>query len=156
MKKKINLQRINQSGQFEPFKLLIGAVLGLLILILVLGVVESVRSVQWQLSEGRFYDGFKIALNTPTGDEVLREKLLFRKGTVFSGIGLGHNTPVGPLCITFTSYDDRISTLNNNSIRKAEILFDLQTDVIFICRTMAPDPPNCPGTIQCSVTFGSP
>lgn len=155
MEKENNLRQINQSGQFEPFKLLIGAVLGLLILVLVLGVVESVRSVQWQLSEGRFSDGFKIALNTPTGDEVLREKLLFRKGTVFSGTGLGHNTPVDPLCILFISNDpDRITVTNNATVHKAEIISDLQTDVIFICQTPVG---GCgTGKIQCSVTFGRP
>ena len=144
---------LNRAGQFEPFKLLIGAVLGLLILVLVLGVIESVRTTQWQLSQGRFNDGFEIALKTPTGDRVIREKMLFRKGTIFSGIGLVHGTPVDPLCVFFYENDGRVETSNTSAFSKATVLADMQVDVEFMCQSNQCATGN---KTRCTVTFGRP
>lgn len=143
------ISTMNSRGQFEPFKLVIGAIMGLLILVIVLGIVSNISEVKWELSKQRFYDGFQTALKTPTGDIVLQKKLFLKGKNDFGSIALVSNTRLKPECVTFYTNTESIKISPNR--QTVNVLLDTQANVSYVCTTQALSDAVCP--IRCKITF---
>ncbi len=149
---------LNSKGEFEPFRLLIGAVIGLVMLVIVLGIVDLVSNSEWQLSQQRFFDGFGTALKTPNGDAVLQQKLKFKRGTQFSASALIRNTELQAAeCVQFETNTNLVDLPN---AQLANVANNAQTDVFFCCQLRqnaaiqkCRNPPEPTGTPQPDLSY---
>ena len=141
---------LNQRGQgSDVFRLLIGAVMALAILLIVLGIVNLVGEEKFKLSRQRFFDGFSTAHDSPDGlSPVEREKLFFNKHEIFTSDSLARQFQMQPQCIQFFSEHPRASSFPGYS--GIEMLDQLNLTVVFSCESNGPNQ-DCP--IQCTVTF---
>ena len=66
---------MNNNGQgFDVFRLLIGAIIGLAILVIIISIINYVENVKYGVSQREFYNGLVNATHTPNGEVVLRKK----------------------------------------------------------------------------------
>ena len=75
---------LNSKGEFEPFKLLIGAITSLLILTIIISTINYFQSLEIDISTERFYSGMKNAVNQPNGSLLVAENVVFVEGRAVS------------------------------------------------------------------------
>lgn len=143
------MQSRGQGG--DVFVLLIGAVLGLAMLVIVMGVVGMFDDNRFQLSAVRFEDGFETALNLPTGQEVVQESLFFKQGVVLNARGLASSFNVAENCITFSSgHSKAIPSPDGKSIAMENTV---QANIYYRCEnTLNPAGDSC--RPYCEISFG--
>ncbi|MFH1240230.1 MAG: hypothetical protein V1672_03355 [Candidatus Diapherotrites archaeon] len=141
--------RINKTGQmFEGYRLIIGAIMAIMILVIILGMITYLQNIQMQISQERMYDGLKAAKKTPDGSVVVRENLIFTDGQSYSQNSFANQINLASECVTIQSKDSSAyellatGTLNINTYQT--------TNVYFKC-FMGGD---C--DITCVVSFGKP
>lgn len=148
-KKRKGWTLIDSFGQSsDVFRLLVGAVMGLAILLIVLGIIQVIEQQKFELSQIRFVDGFEAAVNLPANKTVKQEQLLFRQGTTITAYGLAKQFPVDEKCIVFFSGHSAVLIV---SPQKAQMTKPVQTDVFFNCAKNRV--PSC--DIDCKVGFGA-
>jgi len=76
---------LNSRGEFEPFKLLIGAVTALLILTIIVSTINYFDSLELDISTERFYTGVKNAVNQPNDSVIAVAGVVMDKGMILSG-----------------------------------------------------------------------
>lgn len=150
----------NQQGQSsDVFRLLIGAIMGLAILAIVLGIVQVVEQQKFTLSQVRFYDGFEAAVNRPFSDFsptafVKQQDLFFKKGDTFTALGLSKQFKVSKSCIVFFSGNSDVHPFPNQPGTGVQMLSQVQTTVYFRCgypSGACADPDN---PLYCELWFG--
>ena len=138
--------RFSEKAQaFEPFKMMIGAVFAMLVLVIIIGSVNYFQTLRADISTQRFYDGLGGAVRQPNDSVLLVSELQFAEGTTFSSKGLGKVVGLEGECIEFV--DSGSSFEINGSIAKTKSA--LITDVFFRCKANEPD---C--EIFCEISFG--
>ena len=91
-----------EKGQaFEPFKMLIGAVFALLVLVIILGAVSYFDDLDYQISMNRFSTGLNQAVKLHDGSILTIEELKFPDDTSFSSKGIGNVVGLDEGCIEF-------------------------------------------------------
>lgn len=92
----------SEKGQaFEPFKLLIGAIFALLVLVIILGSINYFQGLSTTVSRDRLIIGLKNAVNLHNGETLLVAKLQFNSGDSFSSKGLSNIMGIQSECIEF-------------------------------------------------------
>ena len=95
---------MNQKGQaFDAYRLLLGAILGLLILVIIVSAVNYFEDLRLQVSQQRFYDGLENAVSQPNSELLVIEDLVFKEGQRFSAVQLGKRMGLEENCLSFSS-----------------------------------------------------
>lgn len=134
---------------FEGYRLIIGAVMAIMILVIILGMVTYLQDIQLQISQERMYDGLKAAKKTPDGSVVIREKLLITKGQSYSKNSFANQINLDSECLTIESKDSIAYELLDTGT--LNIHTQLQTNVYFKCFMDVTDD-DC--DVSCVVSFG--
>ena len=137
-----------QRGQsFAIFKLLIGAIVALAILVIIVGVINYFENLRVQISEKRLVDGLISAANAP-GELVVAEKLTFEKSLSFSRRFFSTRINVEQECIELDSLQGSSVIINPESV---SFNSGIQIDVFFKCSADSFSS-FCP--LSCAVSFG--
>ena len=146
---------MNKKGQaFAIYKLLIGAIIALLILIIIIGAINYLEGLKFDISRQRFVTGLKQAVKQPNKDVLKIENVIFKKGDFYSTVSLGRemmlNEEWGKECIELDAADTTAFDLESDKITIRE---EIITTVYIQCRTTdcAYDCEIC-----CIVSFGKP
>ncbi|MBS3061442.1 MAG: hypothetical protein J4215_02560 [Candidatus Diapherotrites archaeon] len=123
---------MNPKGQFfEPFNILIAAVMGLAILVIIIGLIQYFENEKFLLSKERFEKTLDRAFQTPTNEVITEPELLFRAGEQFSSVGLARRRGLEPECIELESRE----TESISSIQPGVVLIkqNTQLNVYYLC-----------------------
>ena len=140
---------LNSRGEFEPFKLLIGAVTALLILTIIVSTINYFDSLELDISTERFYTGVKNAVNQPNDSVIAVSGVVMDKGMIISTAGLAERTGLKEGCFSFETNNSSQYRIEGRSVT---VLQKMQDDIYLKCR---------PGTdaavcqIECSIGFGT-
>ena len=150
---------LNHSGQGgEVFRFLIGAILALAILVIIIGIIAYLERWRIDVSNKYLYEGLNNAVQTPNGETVIRKKLTFAKGTMFTSGGFAHVAGLSPKCVTLLARKSANMTLEDNAALHTQTL-KLHTnavmDVYFRCVKSDDDACQPSGT-SCEISFGQP
>ena len=93
---------VAEKGQaFEPFKMLIGAVMAMFVLAIIISAVTYFGELETSISQKRFFDGVKNAVNQPNGDVLVIQDLQFKKGTRYTSKSIGDLVGLPSECVEF-------------------------------------------------------
>ncbi|MDD5148421.1 MAG: hypothetical protein PHH08_03065 [Candidatus ainarchaeum sp.] len=141
----------NESGQaFDVFRLLIGAIIGLAILVIIISIIQYLESWKVDVSKKLLADGLYNAVQTPNGEVVVRKDLTLRKGDIFSRGNFAEQSGVKWDCLELLVSNIGAFELRNDSI--IEIKQGILTTVYFQCFKKPASNPDCDP--YCLVSFG--
>ncbi|MFH1256097.1 MAG: hypothetical protein V1494_02280 [Candidatus Diapherotrites archaeon] len=144
---------LNEKGQaFASMRLLIGAVMGLLILVIIISAISYFENLEIDISVKRVNDGFANAVKQPDGSilEVGDAVLL---GQTFSSSGISKKMGIESDCVEL--YSRGSPAFEEITAEKAiEVRQRVKTSVYVRCETDPPFGSDCP--IGCTVSFGKP
>jgi len=140
---------VSEKGQaFAPFRMLIGAIMALLILVIIIGAIDYFDGLRVTISRQRFYDGLDNAINQPNEGILVVNTLQFMKGTTFSGRILGRNANLGEDCVEFVD-NSSPSMVVDSGEQLISIKETVLTDVFMRCETNVG---SC--EVYCDISFG--
>ncbi|MDD5163670.1 MAG: hypothetical protein PHD95_05695 [Candidatus ainarchaeum sp.] len=141
----------NNKGQaFDVFKLLIGAAIGLAILIIIISIINYLETWKIDVSKKLLAEGLDNAVQTPNGEVVVRKNLTFQKGQVFSAKSLAASAGIGGDCIELQS--SSISAFSLEGGQFLELRSGILSNVFYQCfQSYLPNPDCRP---YCIVSFG--
>ena len=130
---------------FEPFKMMIGAIFAMLILVIIIGSVNYFQTLRADISTQRFYDGLGGAVKQPNNQVLLVRDLQFSEGIAFSSNGLGKVVGLDGECIEFVDSGSAFEVTDSVAKTKSALI----TDVFFRCNV---NEGSC--EIFCEISFG--
>ncbi|MEK6957651.1 MAG: hypothetical protein AABW99_01590 [archaeon] len=149
---------MNSSAQaFEVYRLLIGAIIALLILVIIVGAINYFDNLTIDVSRQRFFSGLSNAVDQPNGESLMIENVVFRRGEAFTSRALALQMGIGENCIEFAGSDSSGISMGDGIVTVKE---KLKTDVFVKCETNSQDnpamavPSGC--EIACEIGFGEP
>lgn len=142
---------MNQKGQaFAGYRLLIGAILGLMILVIIVAGITAVEQIKYEISNQRLFSMAQTAPKNPSTDVLIVENLSLKEGTAFSKETFSEQMGIPGDCITFD-----VAPLPSINHSGKVIVFEktVEIDVYFVCETVSP---LCDGTsdVECTIYFG--
>ncbi len=140
----------DEKGQaFEPFKMLIGAIMALAVLLIIIGAIQYFENLRLDVSKQRFLEGLQNAVRMPNGELLVVDELQFQKGQAYTAAGLAKNAGLEGECITFTDNGENSIEVDEKSV---EFTQGQQVDAYIKCE------PNTTGTceIGCEISFNTP
>jgi len=143
---------MNDKGQaFSVFRLLIGAILGLAILVIIISIIGYLDNWKGDISKRNLYEGLDSAVETPNAELVVRKNLTFKKGDSFNTRSFETNSGLEKGCVELMKANLSALELESNSIM---IRQNTLIDVFYKCLKVNYSPPydNC--EIFCIVSFG--
>ncbi len=134
---------------FDTYRLLLGAIMGLLVLLIILGAVSYFEGLRVDVSRQRFFDGLKNAANQPNGDTLELGGIYFLKDSRFSSKTLARNIGLAEECVAFSDNGAPGFTIGPELAKVDE---QLVASVFVRCET------NYSGAceIGCEISFGEP
>ncbi|MBN1941043.1 MAG: hypothetical protein JW772_02570 [Candidatus Diapherotrites archaeon] len=139
---------MNSRGQhFAVFRLLIGAILGVAILVIIIGIIGFIQNWEYYVSDNILYEGLDNAVQTPNGDVVVRKNLKFPKGNSYAAGSLAANAGLEPECLEIQATDASVFALEGNNFIKMQ-----NNAVAHVYYQCFMDRPEC--DIYCIVSFG--
>ncbi len=146
---------LNQHGEFEPFKLLIGAITSLLILTIIISTINYFQALEIDVSTERFYSGMKNAVNQPNGSLLVAEKIVFTEGRAVSSRELAQQAGLEDECIIMQAHNPSVFSVEATG-KNVRVLERVQTEVYIQCfSNLSPDTPNPLCQVSCNVSLGS-
>lgn len=139
-----------QSGEFEPFKMLIGAIMALVVLVIILAAIEFFYSFQVSVSAERFYTSIRNAIEQPNGKTLEIKTLRFESGTVFTSGSLGRQIGLEAQCLLFDSRSTNSGIIAGTE--SVQIASSIELDAFAVCRTNVLDP-SCSCQVCCEIGF---
>lgn len=142
-----------QSGEFEPFKMLIGAIMALLVLVIILSAIEFFENFQVTISTERFYTGLSTAVKQPNGKTLKMENLQFAPNTILTTSSVSRSVGLSEECLEFVAPQNRSSIISNNP-SSIHVTTQLELDAFAVCYTNEFNefPDTC--QVGCRVGFG--
>ena len=139
----------SQKGQaFEPFKLLIGAVMALAVLVIIIGAINYFEGLSVDVSRQRFSEGLQNAVRQPNGSPLLIENLKFQRDASFSSGGIGKLIGIPEDCVSFTDPGAKVFEVTDSKL--ITVHETVLTSVLVRCDI--DKPPSC--RVGCEITFG--
>jgi hypothetical protein len=87
-------------GQGEAFMILIGAVIGLLMLAIIIGIIAYFNKIECDSSLNSLYQRFDTAVQLPTGEKIEKKGLQFCSGFVFTRLAFAQRQgTIGSECM---------------------------------------------------------
>ena len=147
---------LNSKGEFEPFKLLIGAITSLLILTIIISTINYFQSLEIDISTERFYSGMKNAVNQPNGSLLVAENVVFAEGRAISSRELAQQAGLEDRCIEMQAGNSTVFTVAPSGMN-VRVLERVQTEVYIQCfSNTLPDAPNADECqVSCKVSLGA-
>ena len=146
---------MNSNGQaFPVFRLLIGAIIGLAILLIIISIIGYIENWKFDVSKRMVYEGLNVAIETPNKELVIRKNLTLRKGSVFSTRSFSTDSSLDTGCITLQSSNLSVFEHNNIPVTAITMAQNFVTDVYYQCQKNDPAYALC--DIHCIVSFGKP
>ena len=140
----------DERGQaFEPFKMLIGAIMALTVLLIIIGAIQYFENLRLDVSKQRFTEGITNAARQPDGALLVVEGLQFQRSQAFSSIALSRNTGIGEGCLEFIDNGDPSIQVSGGVV---EFLEGQQVDAYIKCSANASQ--SC--EIGCEISFNEP
>ena len=102
------MSSLNRKGEFEPFKLLIGAITSLLILTIIISTINYFQALEIDVSTERFYSGMKNAVNQPNGSLLVAENIVFTQGRPISSRELAQQAGLEDKCIEMQAHNPNV------------------------------------------------
>lgn len=97
---------VNESGQgFSVFRLLIGAIMGLMILLIILGITNYFEQMRLNLGVQKVNQSFLTAANKHNGTVIKLENVELPAGTEFSSLSFSNGSGVEKNCIRITGME---------------------------------------------------
>lgn len=93
--------QVNSRGEFEPFKMLIGAIMALVVLVIILAAIEFFNTFNASVSTELFYTGLRNAIEQPNGKTLVIKNLRFESGTVFTASSVSRQVGLATECLYF-------------------------------------------------------
>ncbi|MFH1390925.1 MAG: hypothetical protein ABIH20_01295 [Candidatus Diapherotrites archaeon] len=137
----------SKAQAFAPFKMLIGAIMAMLILVIIIGAINYFEDLRVDVSRQRFYDGLNNAIHQPNETILQVEDAQFAEGTTFSTLGLSKKSGLDPECLEFVDTDSPTFVVEDELITIKE---NVLTDVFIKCET---ESAGC--VIFCEISFGT-
>ena len=137
----------SKAQAFAPFRMLIGAVMALLILVIIIGAINYFEDLRVNVSRQRFYDGLNNAINQPNETILRVEDAQFTEGTTFSTLGLSKRSGLESECIEFIDTDSPTFLVEDDLLTIKE---NVLTDIFIKCETE-----NGSCVIFCELSFGA-
>ena len=146
----------NERGEFEPFKMMIGAIFALMILTIIISAIAAFDQWRLVISKDKFYTGLRNAVKQPNGDQFVINDIFFDKGEGFSANSIAKNIGLNEGCLALDAYPSTTYIFSNTqSNQSLEIRSRVQINVYSCCRTnLNGGNPNC--EISCTVSFAKP
>ncbi|MBI2597753.1 MAG: hypothetical protein HYW50_01000 [Candidatus Diapherotrites archaeon] len=151
----LNVQRkrrqiLREGGEFEPFKMLIGAVFALLVLTIIVSAIQSFEQFRTKISIEKFYSGLQNATNQPNGQLLVIDNVFFEVDTIFAANSIARNIGLKEGCLEL---DASRPAFENPSRQLVKMLSNAETSVFARCRTNeSGGNPAC--EVSCCVSFG--
>ena len=142
---------VNQRGEFEPFKMLIGAIMALVVLTIILSAIDFFGKWTVNVSTERLFTGIRNAVQQPNGKPLEIRGLAFEAGTVYTTSSLGRQVGLEAQCLKFEGPSNYSSiTWNTSTI---QINNRIETNVYAVCYTNDPNSLDsfCSGSADCEV-----
>jgi len=145
------MRKLNCRGQvFAPYRLVIGAVMGLLIMLIVVGAIDYFTNLKFDISTQQLFDGFGQAIEAHDNSIVVKEDLSLEPGS-FAAVSFAEQYNIPKECIEFQS--SGISSYSIPSGGKEIILNNaVYTTVYFKCGPDFAMPSEC--EFYCIISFG--
>ena len=141
--------RMNSRGQeFAGFKLLIGAITSLLILVIIVGIITHIESLKFEISEKQLYEGLNAAVQTPDGTQIVRKDLTLQQGSLYSASALATISGLPEACISISSSRSGGFEISGTD-KIMKIKTNLVADIYYKCTK---SDPVC--DISCEISFG--
>tara|TARA_Y100000310_G_scaffold131592_1_gene130770 strand:+ start:633 stop:1061 length:429 start_codon:yes stop_codon:yes gene_type:complete len=137
----------SKAQAFAPFRMLIGAVMAMLILVIIIGAIDYFDGLEITVSRQRFYDGLNNAINQPNETILQVEDAKFSEGTTFSTLGLSKISGLESECLEFVDTDSPTFLVEDDLLTIREKVL---TDVFIKCETE-----NGSCVIFCELSFGA-
>ena len=135
---------------FEGFRMLIGAIIALLILIIIVSAVQYFSEEKYRISMHRFYTGIETASAQPNGTAFAIENLTLAPGTAFSEDALARMMGLTDGCVDF----DSAGSAFKEGLGTVEVVQSVESTVYVKCETNTLSGSGC--TVECIVSFGKP
>lgn len=145
-----------EKGEFEPFKMLIGAVFALLVLTIIISAINSFQQFREKVSLEKFYEGIRNAANQPNGHVLKVENVFFKDGTIFVANSIARQTGLKDKCVLLEA--DPFNPFFESDYDSITITFKTETNVFTQCYSnqIITGNPNTDCEIACRVSFGEP
>lgn len=142
-------QVVNQRGEFEPFKMLIGAIMALVVLTIILSAIDFFGSWTVNVSTERLYTGIRNAVQQPNGKPLAINGLAFEAGSIYSASSVGRQVGLEPECVNFYG-PDNYSSISVES-KTVSVNNKFETSVYAVCFTNDSIDSFCNGDSVCEV-----
>ncbi len=145
---------MHNKGEFEPFKMLIGAVFALMVLTIILSAIQFFSTWRTSVSYEKFYTGLQNAVEQPNGEFLSINNVFFEKDTVFNNRGIGERIGLASDCIEisaprFSNPSFEVAGTNAITMKSA-----IETDVFARCYTnTTTGTPNIACEVSCQIFF---
>ena len=140
---------------FEPFKMLIGGIIALAVLMIIISAIGYLEEIQQDISMRQVFSSFKDASNTPNGSILIARDVKLKEGTQFSPRSFSSVSGLTNLssdCIDLSVGSLSALDLSGDIIT---IKSTLLIDVYFRCEVNISS--DCePSQISCEVSFAEP
>lgn len=124
---------VNQYGEFEPFKMLIGAIMALVVLTIILGAIDFFGKWTVDISDKKLLTGIRNAVQQPNGKPLEIRNLAFEAGTIYSANSVGRQVGLEPECLHFEGPPNYSSIIVGNST--VQINNRVEANVYAVCYT---------------------
>lgn len=143
------------SGEFEPFKMMIGAIMALMILVIILSAIDFFYKFRIDVSTERLYTGIRNAVEQPNGKSLVVKDLILDSGTIFTSAAIARQVgldtgPTPDACLDLVVANN--SSFTSNSPESITVNASFQMDVYAVCSTNLLDT-YCSCEVCCIVGF---
>ena len=141
---------MNRQGQaFSAYKLLIGAIMGLAILTIIMGVIGYFEGLRVEIDRELFEDGFEAAVNSPDGKVIVKEITLHE--STYTSKGLAEKfSGLTKDCIEFDAAN--WTAFNLAEGKQAIVIKKSVKAKVYYCCTLQGCPEGC--NVCCRISFG--
>ncbi|MFH1224846.1 MAG: hypothetical protein V1676_03505 [Candidatus Diapherotrites archaeon] len=130
---------------FEIFRMLIGAIIALLILLIIVTSITYFSNLEIEISNQRFIDGLGKVVRQPNADTLLISGVTFPQGAAYTASSLGGIMGIDRECVLVQSQGGAFEDgLNIVTVKQR-----VKADVYMKCETGSA---GCP--VSCTVSFG--
>lgn len=136
----------NRGQEFEPFRLLISAVVALMVLVIIVSTINYFQKLRVDASIEKLRTGFSSAVNAPNGQIVRVDELFFQKGASFIPRNFAVQYGLADECITLETNPGTGFLESGNAIHVPE---NVQATVYLQC--FSTQTPEC--HVQCAIGF---
>lgn len=142
----------SERGQeFEPFRLLIGAVFALAVLVIIIGAINYFEDLRLDVSRQRFMEGLNNAVKQPNGTPLEIAGIQLQAGKKYTSLEISKVVNIPDECISFGDSGSREFTVERKA--SVQVNANLLSDVMVVCTAKPADLPVAECEVGCVITF---